>query len=163
MACDVYGNLLKDCCHVMWQLSLRMNDGKQQFGGNKMGVGAYKSSVQAPFLWKCRRRNSAVFDENFRQVGRVYSNLYMGMSLVYAFWRTVIVKRNWKQDKKFIIVSRHIAWRFFAFNDQIQNLKLYKVSTVAEKTYVTPRVKSACQVGHAPVHGGPPGSNRLNI
>ena len=93
MACDVYGNLLKDCCHVMWQLSLRMNDGKQQFGGNKMGVGAYKSSVQAPFLWKCRRRNSAVFDENFRQVGRVYSNLYMGMSLVYAFWRKEIGNR----------------------------------------------------------------------
>ena len=106
-----------------------------------------------------------MFDENFRQVGRVYSNLYMGMSLVYAFWRTVIVKRNWKQDKKFIIdlARSQLRGGFFAFNDQIQNLKLYKVSTVAEKTYVTPRVKSACQVGHAPVHGGPPGSNQLNI
>lgn len=62
-----------------------------------------------------------MFDENFRQAGRIYSNLYMGISLVYAFWRTVFVKRNWKQDQKFIIDSRHIAWRFFAFNNQIQN------------------------------------------
>jgi len=105
----------------MWQLSLRMNGGKQQFGGNKMGVGAYKSSVQAPFLWKCRRRNSAVFDENFRQAGRIYSYLYIGMDMVDAIQYRLIVKRKWKQDKKFIIDSRHIAWRFFAFDNQIQN------------------------------------------
>ena len=51
-----------------------------------------------------------MFDENFRQAGRIYSYLYIGMDMVDAIQYRLIVKRKWKQDKKFIIDSRHISW-----------------------------------------------------